>query len=150
MRRVLARAVGGRAEPARSLTADEQRLAESLLPEEPAVAARWAVAAMELGALVCTARAPACDACPVADRCAWLVAGRPPHDGPPRPRQAFEGTDRQARGRLMSVLRDTRDPVAPAELEVAWPEPVQRERALAGLLADGLVDEVAGGYELPR
>jgi A/G-specific adenine glycosylase len=149
VRRVLARAVSGRAEPAPSLTAAEQRLAESLLPAEPPVAARWGVAVMELGALVCTARAPACDRCPLAARCAWLGAGRPAHDGPPRRRQVFEGTDRQARGRLMAVLREASGPVPPARLDAAWPEPVQRDRALAGLLADGLVDEVAGGYALP-
>jgi A/G-specific adenine glycosylase len=152
VRRVLARAVAGRAEPAPSLTAAEQRLAESLLPTEPATAARWAVAVMELGALVCTARSPACDRCPVAGRCAWQLAGRPAHDGPARRRQPFEGTDRQARGRLMAVLRDADADAAvpPASLEAAWPEPVQRDRALAGLLADGLVDEVADGYVLPR
>ena len=150
VRRVLARAVGGRAEPGPSLTAGERRLAESLLPDEPAVAARWAVAVMELGALVCTARAPTCDRCPVAAQCAWLGAGRPAHDGPPPRRQPFEGTDRQARGRLMAVLREAPGPVPAAALEAAWPEPVQRDRALAGLLADGLVDELDGGYALPR
>jgi A/G-specific adenine glycosylase len=37
-----------------------------VLPDDPATAATWAVATMELGALVCTARQPTCDACPVA------------------------------------------------------------------------------------
>ena len=49
----------------------------------------------------------------------------------------------------MAVLREAPGPVPPARLDAAWPEPVQRDRALAGLLADGLVDEVAGGYALP-
>ena len=149
VRRVLARVVSGRAEAPRSTTAAELRLAESLLPAEPAVAARWAVAVMELGALVCTARSPACPGCPVADRCAWLLAGRPPSTGPRRRPQRFEGTDRQARGRLLAVVRSADAPVAPADLAAAWPEPVQRERALAGLLHDGLVDETPGGYALP-
>jgi A/G-specific adenine glycosylase len=150
VRRVLARAVSGRAQPPPSLTAAEQRLAESVLPDEPSVAARWAVAVMELGALVCTARSPFCDDCPIATRCTWQLAGRPAHDGPPQRRQAFEGTDRQARGRLMAVLRNAHGRVRRGDLEAAWPEPVQRDRALAGLLADGLVDEVTGGYALPR
>ena len=60
---------------------------------------------MELGALVCTARAPACDRCPLAARCAWLAAGRPPTTGRHGDGRRFEGTDRQARGRLMAVLR---------------------------------------------
>ena len=59
------------------------------------------------------------------------------------------GTDRQARGRLMAVLRAADRPVPASALAAAWDEPVQCERALAGLLADGLADEVAGGYCLP-
>ena len=69
-------------------------------------AAAWAVATMELGALVCTARAPRCDECPVADLCRWRAAGYPAYDGPARRGQAWRGTDRQCRGRLMAVLRD--------------------------------------------
>jgi A/G-specific adenine glycosylase len=85
----------------------------------------------------------------VADRCAWLLAGRPPATGSRRPPQRFEGTDRQARGRLLAVVRSAEGPVPPGELTAAWPEPVQRDRALAGLLHDGLVDVTAGGYVLP-
>ena len=71
-----------------------------------AVAARWAVAVMELGALVCTARTPRCGGCPVAARCAWRLAGAPAYDGPARRVQPFAGTDRQVRGLLMAVLRE--------------------------------------------
>ncbi len=104
---------------------------------------------MELGALVCTARAPGCDRCPVADRCAWRLAGCPAYDGPVRRTQAFAGTDRQVRGLLMAVLRDRPGPAAADELAAVWAEPVQRDRALAGLLADGLLVEDAGRYRLP-
>ena len=149
VRRVLARLVGGEAEAAPAVTAAERRRAEALLPDGPGTAARWAVAVMELGALVCTARSPGCAGCPVADRCAWLLAGRPPATGPRRRAQRFEGTDRQARGRLLAVVRSAEAPVPAAELEAAWPEPVQHDRALAGLLHDGLVDETAEGYALP-
>ncbi len=93
--------------------------------------ATWAVAVMELGALVCTAASPSCGRCPVADQCAWTLAGRPAYDGPPRRGQAWAGTDRQVRGRLMAVLREAEGSVARTRLEQAWPEPVQRERALA-------------------
>jgi A/G-specific adenine glycosylase len=149
VRRVLARAAGGVADPAPALTSAERRLGESLLPEEPAVAARWAVAVMELGALVCTARAPDCGGCPVTDVCAWQLAGRPAYDGPPRRRQPFEGTDRQVRGRLLAVLRAAAGPAPPGELAAAWPDAEQRERALAGLLADGLVETDGATYRLP-
>jgi A/G-specific adenine glycosylase len=70
VRRVLARVAAGVALPAPSQTVAEVRLAESFVPDDDALAARWAAASMELGALACTARAPRCDACPVADQCA--------------------------------------------------------------------------------
>ncbi len=151
VRRVHVRALGGREHPAPALGAEEQRLATELLPDEPGVAARWAAAVMELGALVCTARSPRCADCPLARRCAWRAAGRPPHDGPPRRTQAWAGTDRMVRGRLLSVLRDATGPVPAAALGAAWPDdPVQRARCLDGLVADGLVEPLADlRYALP-
>ncbi|WP_432485166.1 HhH-GPD family protein, partial [Kineococcus esterisolvens] len=152
VRRVHARAVSGAAEPAPALTAAETRLAAQLLPEDPETAARWSVGVMELGALVCTARAPRCPACPLLDRCAWVVAGRPEHTGPVRRVQRWAGTDRQVRGRLLAVLREAESPVTTAELAAAWTtDPVQRERCLDGLVADGLVEPLPDGrFGLPR
>ena len=138
VRRVLARAVSGVALPGPSVTAAERRLAVSLLPDADDVAATWAVAVMELGALVCTATSPACGQCPVRDRCAWVAAGSPAYDGPARRTQAWDGTDRQCRGRLMAVLREASGPVHVSSLEAAWPGTEQRERCLVGLLVDGL------------
>lgn len=150
VRRVLARVATGQEHPPPALTATERRLAESLVPDEPDVAATWAVAVMELGALVCTAREPRCADCPVVAACAWQVAGRPAYDGPPRRGQPFAGTDRQVRGLLLGVLRHADGPVPAAALDAVWCEDEQRRRALAGLLADGLV-EAAGpdSYRLP-
>ena len=151
VRRVLARAGAGVALPSPSPTSAERRLAESLLPDDGATAAGWSVAVMELGALVCTARAPRCSVCPIADACAWRLAGAPAYDGPARHGQAWAGTDRQARGRLMAVLREARLGVGRADLDDAWPhDPVQRERALDGLVTDGLVEPLGGDrYRLP-
>lgn len=140
VRRVLVRAVSGREYPASGVTVGERRLAESLLPQEPDVAARWSVAVMELGALVCTARSPRCPVCPISAECEWAAAGFPAHDGPPRRGQTYAGTDRQCRGRLLDVLRDSDGPVARSRLEQAWDDTMQRERALDGLVADGLVE----------
>ncbi|TWD79822.1 A/G-specific DNA-adenine glycosylase [Kribbella amoyensis] len=140
VRRVFARALTGTAQPTISPTAADQRLAVSALPEDEATAARWAVATMELGALVCTARTPRCADCPIRARCAWVLAGSPPYDGPPRRGQTYEGTDRQVRGRLLAVLRAAHGPVAKPSLDACWPDDVQRERALDGLVADGLVE----------
>jgi A/G-specific adenine glycosylase len=151
VRRVLARALAGTArEPEGALTAAERRRAMALLPDDPNGAATWGVAVMELGALVCGARTPQCAACPIAARCAWRAAGSPPSEGPPRRGQAYAGTDRQVRGRLLAVLREAPGPVQPEVLDVVWSEPRQRARALDALVADGLVQPLAdGSYALP-
>ena len=138
VRRVLARVDGGVAFPARSQTVAEVAAAAAFVPLEAARAARWAVAAMELGALVCVARSPRCEACPVADLCAWRAAGYPAWDGPPRQGQSYDGTDRQCRGALLAVLRSSDQPVPLEELVAAWPDQTQRTRCLASLAADGL------------
>jgi A/G-specific adenine glycosylase len=180
VRRVLARLVAGQpwAGTASSASVAERRLAESLLPAEPAVAARWSVAVMELGALVCTAAGPRCDDCPVARECAWLAAGRPGASGAAamtgaatrasgaagasgasgaagasaarRRTQKYEGTDRQCRGRVLAVLRATDDPVRRADFDTVWAGQAQLDRALDGLVADGLVDPLPDGrFALP-
>lgn len=148
VRRVLARTLSGTEFAGASVTAADRRLAEDVLPVQDA--ALWAVATMELGALVCTAANPDCVACPVSDQCAWRLAGSPAYDGPPRRGQAWAGTDRQCRGRLMAVLRDADGPVHRSALDAAWANADQRERALTSLLADSLVAQVsAETYALP-
>lgn len=139
VRRVHARVVGGVEFPSAAVTKAERELAARLLPEDEPTAATWSVAVMELGALVCVANRPRCEACPVADACAWRAGGYPAYDGPPRKVQTWAGTDRQCRGRLLAVLRETEGSVPRSRLDLAWSEPVQRERCLAGLVADGLV-----------
>ncbi|MER6309809.1 A/G-specific adenine glycosylase [Streptomyces sp. NPDC001739] len=150
VRRVFARAVAGRQFPPNATTAAERKLARQLLPEDEGLAARWAAATMELGALLCTARTPECHRCPIASQCAWRLAGSPAHDGPPRRTQTYAGTDRQVRGKLLAVLREAVAPVPQQVLDAVWDEPVQRARALDGLVSDGLVEPVGGGrYRLP-
>jgi A/G-specific adenine glycosylase len=150
VRRVLSRAVGGVELPAPAVTRAERGVATALLPDDPATAATWAVATMELGALVCTARQPSCGSCPIAESCAWRLAGFPAYDGPPRRGQAWAGTDRQCRGRILALARETEGSVPLGRIESVWPTAEQRERCLAGLLADGLLVEVgSGSYALP-
>jgi A/G-specific adenine glycosylase len=146
VRRVLARVDGGVAFPSPGQTAAEFAAASAFVPLEPARAARWAVAAMELGALVCVARSPRCEACPIADLCAWRAAGYPAWDGPPRRGQSYDGTDRQCRGALLAVLRSSDQPVAREELAAAWPDEDQRARCLASLVADGLAAVPSEGH----
>ena len=129
----------------------DARLME-LLPADPATAVTTSIALMELGALVCVSRGPRCVSCPLAASCRWLAAGAPTAEEAgvrTRRSQGYEGTDRQVRGRLLAVLRAAEDAVEPSALEGTWPDPEQRERALASLLDDGLVVTVPGGYALP-
>lgn len=150
IRRVLVRTLRGQALPAPSLTRAETGLAAASLPDDDPAAATWNVAVMELGALVCTARSPACDGCPVADRCAWRLAGHPPYDGPPRKGQSWVGTDRQCRGALLQLLRAAPASVPATGLALVWTDEVQRRRCLLSLVADGLVEPLADGtYRLP-
>lgn len=153
VRRVFARVINAMELPASAISAAERELAATLLPDR--AADRWAAATMELGALVCTARSPRCGACPIADQCAWNLAGRPSLDGPARRGQTYAGTDRQVRGLLLDVVRASDDPVTKAALDVVWDDPVsdpgQRERCLASLLADGLLERRSSDtFSLPR
>ncbi|MGH3510434.1 MAG: A/G-specific adenine glycosylase [Nocardioidaceae bacterium] len=152
VRRVLTRLLDGVAFPPPAPGRAERAAAERLLPLDGRAAAVWSVGVMELGALVCTAGSPACERCPVAARCAWLAAGRPAYDGPPRPVQGYAGTDRQCRGRLLAILRDSEGPVRHDRLEAAWSPAAQRDRCLASLLEDGLATRVSDSpatYALP-
>ena len=169
IRRVHARLFSGTALPSPALTAAEMRLAADVLPDGTGSSVRWNAAVMELGALVCTARSPKCGECPVRGDCAWLAAGEPPPTYTPKG-QAWHGTDRQVRGAVLAVLRTAEAPVepelfsrAPADLGfepagIGIPlaalhrlncPPEQLERAVAGLLIDGLAELHPGGLRLP-
>ncbi len=149
-RRVIARAQHGRSQPGPASPRDLVEM-DALLPDDPHDAAAFNAATMELGALVCTARNPRCQACPIADRCQWLAAGKP-DTGDTRRRQAtYEGSDRQARGAVMRALRHAPENALPRDSVVPeWPDADQRARAIATLLTDGLVRAHGDILELPR
>ena len=139
VRRVLTRTLLGKEHAAPALTAAEQQLAAAAVPVDRAESTRWNVALMELGALVCKARGPRCEACPLIDSCAWVAAGRPAHDGPPRRGQGYEGTDRKVRGDLVQRLRDGRDPLHRSAFDDIDPDPQRVDRLLDALVDEGLV-----------
>jgi A/G-specific adenine glycosylase len=142
VRRVVARAVHGRADSPAS--ARDLADVEALLPDDD-TAPTFSVAMMELGATVCTARAPRCGLGPL-DECTWRSLGYPAATAPARRVQKYAGTDRQCRGRLLEVLRDNAAPVSRAQLDVVWlTDTAQRDRALDSLLVDGLVEQTADG-----
>lgn len=148
-RRVLARAIDGRSQADPPSRRDLDRM-EQLLPEDHGEAAVFNAAMMELGAMVCTARAPRCVECPVAAGCAWLRAGRP-DTGDRRRRQArYEGSDRQARGAVLRALREAEGHALPsADVVPDWPDAAQRDRAIDSLIADGLLEAVDDELRLP-
>jgi A/G-specific adenine glycosylase len=146
--RVLSRAFAGA-----PLTATVgQRLADSLVPPTRAWAHNQSM--LDLGATVCTARAPRCDACPLATGCIWHTAGRPDPDparttaGTSRPQPRFEGSDRQLRGRVLTALRS--GDVLRTELsEVTGIDDEQRRDAItAALVAEGLAEWYRDGHAL--
>ena len=149
--RVLARAVEGR-----SLRPTEaQAVVDAMVP--PGRGWSFGQALLDLGATVCTSRAPACSACPVRRRCRWASAGRPTPDpakdsaGVSTVQARFEGSDRQGRGRLVAVLRE--GPVRPDGLAAAtgWPgDPGRALRVSDALVSEGLVvRDAAGTLRLP-
>ena len=150
VRRVLARAVGGVADAAAPNARRDLPAMAAVLPEDPSAARAFNAGVMELGAVVCTARAPRCGECPLATSCAWLLAGRPASDAlPPRRQPRFAGSDRQLRGSVLAELRASHRPVGGDELAVVLPDPEVRRRILGGLVKDGLAEDVAGGWSLP-
>ena len=150
VRREVARAVHGAGDAGPARVRADLADVDAVLPPDDARAALASVALMELGAVVCTARAPRCGACPVRSVCAWVAAGRPTYAGPRRPVQAFAGTDRQVRGRLLDVLRGSPEPVERRVLDAAWADAGQRDRCLDSLLVDGLAEQLDDGrFALP-
>ena len=151
VRRVLARALDGQAEPGPPRTRRDLAAMEAVLPVDPGRARLVNAGVMELGQTVCTARAPRCEECPLLGVCAWRAAGYPDYAGVRAPRQKkYEGSDRQVRGLILRELRAAEAPVPAAELSRLWPDAVQLERALASLLRDGLVTGgPVEGYLLP-
>jgi A/G-specific adenine glycosylase len=123
-----------------------QILADLLVP--PGQGWLWNQSLMEIGAVVCVARDPACHRCPLAGLCQWARAGRPPPDpGAAVKRQSpFVGSDREGRGRLVAALRS--GPVGRQRLASAcgWPDDAGRARRVAdSLVAEGLARRGPGG-----
>jgi A/G-specific adenine glycosylase len=148
--RVLARAFTGT-----SLTASSaQRLADALVPPGRAWAHNQSM--LDLGAMVCTARAPRCAGCPLAAGCCWHAAGHGEPDpaaataGTSRPQARFEGSDRQGRGRLLAALREATVAVDELPGLSGWPDDVPRaQRVAAALVADGLAEWHEGRLRTP-
>jgi A/G-specific adenine glycosylase len=109
--------------------------------------ADWTHASMELGAGVCRARTPRCDACPVSRGC----PSRNRAAGVPVPRQpTLAGSDREVRGTVVRLLgRSPRHRLREADLRSDLDIDDERwGRVLAGLERDRLVHRSADGIGL--
>ncbi|MEA2827106.1 MAG: A/G-specific adenine glycosylase [Actinomycetota bacterium] len=148
--RVLARAFSGR----RLGAGEAQALADGLVPSGEGWA--WNQSLLDVGATVCTKRAPACADCPLRPWCGWAAAGRPAPDpaegsaGTGTLQSAFAGSDRQGRGRLVDALRRAPVPEADVPAAAGWPDdPPRAHRVAARLVADGLAVSHEGELRLP-
>lgn len=138
IRRVLGRVVLGR-------TATEREAVEidaALLPRR--AAARWHHGLMDLGATVCTSRAPRCDRCPLYEDCRAKGRDAAP---PVRRRATFATSDRRVRGALMKLLRERGTlPLARLTSLVA---DARAPRLVERLRAEGMVAVRRGRVTLP-
>jgi A/G-specific adenine glycosylase len=113
----------------------------------------WNQALMDLGATVCTARSPRCAECPLRTGCAWRGEGPDPAEGSAgvSGRQTrFDGSDRQARGRLLAALGRAGVAVGDASTVMAV-DADRAARLVAALHAEGLlhVDAATSTLSLP-
>jgi A/G-specific adenine glycosylase len=135
IRRFFSRVYDGVEAPKASLSQYERRIRAELIPSD---AAKWAAATMEFGALICTARSPLCDQCPVKNSCAWRAAGYPKSEIKSKA-QAWDGTDRKCRGTIVQALRENKQ-LSKGALKKLWQNEEQVEKAFKTLLADGLIE----------
>jgi A/G-specific adenine glycosylase len=142
--RVLARRAAGSMRPAAL-----QAAADELVPADRAW--EWNQALMDVGALLCRPRDPGCAECPIAPTCAWHLAGRPDPDpgvgsaGVSRPQAPYQGSDRQARGRILAALATEGIPRRDAaRIAGLASDPGRAATVVESLIADGLVAETGG------
>ena len=148
VRRVAARVFTGIANHAPHVTAAERAVLDAVTPADSHAAA-FAQGLMELGAVLCRPK-PLCEPCPLRESCTWRAAGYPEAAQPARRPQPFTGTDRQARGVAMKILREASHPVTADVIHAAWHDFSQMERSLQSLIADGLAETTAAGeFHLP-
>lgn len=135
--RVLARSAGERLTPSRA-----QDVADALVPDGHGWI--WNQVLMDLGATVCRP-VPRCGDCPIGDACRWYRAGFPDPDpavgsaGVSRRQAPFDGSDRQARGRVLAALQAGPRRIADFD-----------DRIVATLVADGLVTIADREVHLPE
>jgi len=131
---------------------EAQEIADAVVPASRSW--EWNQLLMDFGATVCTARAPRCGECPIAATCAWQLHGG--EDPAPRsfhtskPQGRFDGSDRQARGRLMKavVVQPIKRASAASHMGLAQDVP-RAQRLIDDLVNEGLLAEYNERLVLP-
>ncbi|HEY8648698.1 MAG TPA: A/G-specific adenine glycosylase [Candidatus Limnocylindria bacterium] len=144
IRRVLGRVFLGRVATEReAVTLDRDHL--------PArAAARWHSALMDLGAAICSARAPQCHRCPLRTDCEFKRAGAAPADRASATKHdGYAASDRRVRGRIVALLAAAPDGLTPAALRNAIGD-ARVPLLIEALIADGLLERHARRVRLPE
>jgi A/G-specific adenine glycosylase len=124
----------------RRLTA---RQVQAVADEELPMGQAWEFnqCVMDLGAVLCRPQSPSCGECPLRSTCAWHGEGDDPavgSAGVSRTQAPFEGSDRQARGRLLKALGGSPLPLAEVPRVMACTEE-RASRLVENLVAERLV-----------
>ena len=134
--RILARTAGERLTPKAA-----QARADAAVPLGDGWA--WNQVIMDLGAALCRPT-PTCNECPLAASCAWSRAGYPDPDpaigsaGVSAKQARFEGSARQARGKVLKALNNGARPAADFDRHI-----------VSSLLADRLIEQSGATISLP-
>jgi A/G-specific adenine glycosylase len=131
---------------------ETQTIADSIVPI--GLSWEWNQVLMDFGATCCAARSPHCERCPIVESCGWRLHGgddpAPASAGTSKPQARFEGSNRQARGRLMKALVAGGLMRNKAEQAMGLANQADRaEMIIESLLADRLIVESNGMLQLP-
>lgn len=143
--RVYARLLGRRLTPKEVQTAADDALVHG-------DSWAWNQCLMDLGAVLCRPGTPRCHECPLASGCAWRGGSEPDpatgSAGGSTPQGRFDGSDRQARGRLMQALTVGAVGVS-AVAEVMARDATTSARLVDDLCREGLVVRDRDALRLP-
>ncbi len=130
-----------------------QQLADQLVPAGQSW--MWNQIIMDFGARQCTLRSPLCSTCPAKRHCKWrgsteLPDPAPQSSGASKPQARFDGSDRQARGRVMRALGERSCTMAQLVEAMQLENDTERATRLVNALTDeGLVVRRGSRFALP-
>ena len=152
IRRVLGRVFLGR------VATEREAVALDLAHLPARAVASWHQALMDLGATICTARAPHCDACPLRTQCVFrravsVAAGRSARltnasAAALAKRSTYATSDRRVRGMIVAALAAAPEGLTPTALSTALRD-ARVPSLVDALEAEGLIERRARRIRLP-